>query len=409
MKIWLKILISGILGIAAGLIIPADSGIKNLADTLYVFLLSAGRYMVFPLVFVSVLISSYELRSEKKLVRLLLRTFAYSATAVLIVIIFSLISMKLFSPGRIPIIIEEENLVKLISVKDLLVSIFPANSFSIFQNSGNFIFPVILMALLTGTAFAWNRLSAKPAVQFFEALNSSMYHLSTVFIEISSFFFFALTFYFIFQIKSFDEIKPFYQLLLALGINALILVFGVFPGLLYLLEEKSSPYKNLYAGTGPALSGLFSGDSYFTYPVLYKHIRENIGVNHKAAGTLTPFLLIFGRLGTAFITASAFMIILKSYSSINIGLLQILWICGASFTVSMFTGLLPGMNAYIALSLLCSMYGRGLSEGYLILKPVLPFLLSLSVMIDMIGAAFISALTAKHEGMCEDVKKQDFI
>ena len=40
-----------------------------------------------------------------------------------------------------------------------------------------------------------------------------------------------------------------------------------------------------------------------------------------------------------------------------------------SFLVSFLTGPFPGSAVFIGLALLCSWYGKGIEEGYLILRP----------------------------------------
>ncbi len=53
--------------------------------------------------------------------------------------------------------------------------------------------------------------------------------------------------------------------------------------------------------------------------------RENLGVPRKVGAVTLPLFAMFGRAGTALTSTIAFFIILKSYSSLEISLEQVLW------------------------------------------------------------------------------------
>jgi hypothetical protein len=82
---------------------------------------------------------------------------------------------------------------------------------------------------------------------------------------------------------------------------------------------------------------------------------------------------------------------------------------GASFLISFLLGSVPGMGAFVALSLLCGSYGKGLEQGYLILKPVAPLLVSIGVLLDMITASLVSLLVARHQGIQKEIEVKDYI
>jgi Na+/H+-dicarboxylate symporter len=63
----------------------------------------------------------------------------------------------------------------------------------------------------------------------------------------------------------------------------------------------------------------------------------------------------------------------------------------------------------VALSTLCALYGRGLQEGYLILRPIAPLLISFGVLLDVLTSAFLSLLVAKHEQIAQEVDAYDFV
>jgi len=118
---------------------------------------------------------------------------------------------------------------------------------------------------------------------------------------------------------------------------------------------------------------------------------------------------MFGKAGTALVTSVSFVIILRSYSSLGIGITQLLWVLSFTFLVSFILGSVPGMGAFVALSILCTSYGTGVEEGYLIMKPIAPLLISFSVFLDVVTSAFASYLTAVQGDVEKQIEIRDFV
>jgi aerobic C4-dicarboxylate transport protein len=101
--------------------------------------------------------------------------------------------------------------------------------------------------------------------------------------------------------------------------------------------------------------------------------------------------------------------VLKSYSTLEVSFLQVLWTILFTTLISLALGSVPGLGAYVALSTLCGIYGRGIQEGYLILKPIAPLLMSYGVLLDVLAGAFVSLLVARQEKVWRDVDRFDFV
>jgi len=183
----------------------------------------------------------------------------------------------------------------------------------------------------------------------------------------------------------------------------------VYPALLYFLGGRQNPYKWLYAVVAPALTAFFSGDNYLSVVMLAKHGKENLGVPRRVGSAVYPLFAVFGRTGTALVASATFLLVLKSYSSLEITFGQVLWTLLFSLLISLTLGTVPGLGAYVALSTLCALYGRGLQEGYLILRPIAPLLISFGVLLDVLTSAFLSFLVAKHEQIAQEVDAYDFV
>jgi Na+/H+-dicarboxylate symporter len=206
-----------------------------------------------------------------------------------------------------------------------------------------------------------------------------------------------------------SDLGLFRQILVILAIDCALVIFAVYPALLYLLGERENPYKWLYGSLAAALVGFFSGDVYLSITMLAKHGRENLGVPRRVGSAAYSLFAIFGRAGSALVAAASFLLILRSYSSLDISFLQVLWTLGFALLVSVALGGVPGMGAYVAVAWLCGMFGRGLQEGYLILKPIAPLLISLGVLLDVLTSGFVAMLVARKVEAWEAVEPQDFV
>jgi Na+/H+-dicarboxylate symporter len=124
--------------------------------------------------------------------------------------------------------------------------------------------------------------------------------------------------------------------------------------------------------------------------------------------TLSLFT-IFGRAGSAMTAAAAFIVIIKSYSSLGITTADIFAIGGHAFLISFLLARSPGSGAYTALAALCLAYGRGYEAGYLILKPLAFYLISIGTFLDVVIATFASHGIARLNKFQEDKRPEHFV
>ena len=408
MKIWIKILIGSILGVLLGVFLPGTEKAMELFSFVNRLFIQIGRYVVFPLVFFALVAGTYELKREKKIFRVYGRTILYLLLATAALIIVGMVTVLVFSPERIPIIVEQEQAIRLPGLKETLLGLFPDNLFHVFVSPGSIMLPLVLFAFLLGLNLTFDLRITSPVVQLADSLNRIFYHINSLLCELFGLAMIVISAYFIMTVKQY-ELTLFKQMLIIIGIDAALIIFALFPALLYFLGGRQNPYKWLYAVIAPALTAFFSGDNYLSVVMLAKHGKENLGVPRRVGSGVYPLFAIFGRAGTALVASATFLLVLKSYSSLEITVGQVLWTLLFSLLISLTLGTVPGLGAYVALSTLCALYGRGLQEGYLILRPIAPLLISFGVLLDVLTSAFVSLLVSRHEQIAQDVDAYDFV
>jgi Na+/H+-dicarboxylate symporter len=406
MKIWIKLLAGSLLGVVAGIFIPAQA--QAFLDQLSGLLVGIGRYVLFPFVFFSLGIGTSELRQEKRLGRVYLSGLKYLVLSTAALVILGTLSVLVFPPERIPITVESEKAFAPVNIMEGLRSIFPRNLFLVLGGSGDFLFPLMVLAFLLGVNMDFDRQLTRPIVQIFDSLSRIFYHLNSLVVELFGIAMIVIAAALMVRITHAD-LAMYKQILIILAADTVVVVFGVFPLCLYLLGVRDRPFRWIYAALGPAIAGLFTGDAYLSMGVLTKHGKENLGVPRMVGSAVYPLFAVVGRAGTAMVAGVSFILILRSYSSLEITFLQTLWVMLFSLLVSFVLGAVPGNGAFFAVFMLCSLYGKGLQEGYLILKAIAPFLVSLGAFIDVFSSALASLLVAREENVWTEVETASFI
>lgn len=406
MKIWIKLLIGSLIGLAAGFFIPVQS--QGIFDSLSILLIGIGRYALFPFIFFSLGIGTSELRQEKRLLRVYYSVFKYLVLSAGLLIIIGTLSVLVFPPERIPITIEADRAFIPVGVIEGLKIIFPRNLFGVFFGSGDFLLPVVVLAFLLGLNMDFDRQLTRPVVQIFDSLSRIFYHLNSLIVELFAVALIAIAAARISHL-SHSDLGMYKQIIIILAVDVAVVAFGVFPGALYLMGIRENPYRWLYASIGPAIAGLFTGDQYVSLGVLTKHGKESLGVPRMVGSAVYPLFAILGRAGTAMVSTVSFILILRSYSSLEITFFQTLWVMLFSFIVSFILGAVPGNGAFYSIFMLCSLYAKGLQEGYLILRTIAPLLVSFGAFIDVLSSAFVSLLIAREENVWTEVEPENFI
>ncbi|MCL2792912.1 MAG: cation:dicarboxylase symporter family transporter [Spirochaetaceae bacterium] len=411
MKIWIKYLIGLILGLIAGLIFSNNSAAAAQAIRPFVdVFINIGRYSFYPLVFFSLAIGVHELILNKRFFQVYKNAIMVLVLTVFVTTIVGVLITLLFSPDRIPVILERRTIETLPSFYSQLLEIFPKNLFSIFSEGGNFIIPTVFLALLLGINFGFDKVITKPVVSLFDSFNRIMYNVNCLIIEIMAPVMGFFSAYMFFAISSVTQIALYSQLFLILFVASVLVICLIFPAVLYLIGLKENPYKYLYGILGAGIAGFLSGDNYLANNVLIHHCHKNLGISRPTGAVSISLFSILGRPGTAMVSAICFIVMLRSYTNTGVEFSQILYIALLIFIISFVLCSVPGTGVIMLLAIVCSMYGRGVEDGYLLFMPIIPILIGFAVLIDVIAAGFCSLIISyRSKDNRNDAYIRDFI
>jgi Na+/H+-dicarboxylate symporter len=411
MKVWIKLLIGSVLGMVIGFLLPAESqGIIPVFQWLEKLALGIGRYAVLPVLAFSLTIAVYELRMDEQFWPMVLKNFLLIITLSVIVIFSGIMVTMIFSPSRIPIeTVEQLESLNLDPGANIL-EIFPSNMFSVLAGNGVYIFPVCVFAFFLGMGLNYDRNYSKSVISLIDSLSRIFYHIASFFSEILGFIIIVLSAYWAVRFSGIIQAKVFKDIIIMLAVFSITLCFVILPLLLYFLRPKVNPWLVLYGFLGPAIAAFFSGDINLTIPVLLRHSKENFGMRRRSSSLSLALFATFCRCGSAMVAASAFIVIIRSYSYLSISASDLFAIGLQAFLISFILARHPGDGAYIALAALCFSYGGGeYQAGYLILKPLAFYLVAIGTFIDVMLNAFGSFVLARTNGFIEEKNLVRFI
>jgi len=411
MKVWVKLLIGSLLGLAIGFLMPAGNpNVVSFFQWLQKLALGIGRYAVVPVLVFSLTIAVYELRLDNRFIQMIVKNFVIVIVAAFFVIFAGIMVTTFVSPDRIPI--EKVEQVELLGLDAAasLSEIFPSNMLSVLAGNGVYLLPVCVFAFFLGMGLNYNRSYSKPLLTMIDALSRIFYHIAFFFSEILGFILIVLSSYWAVCFHGILQAKVYKDLIVMLGIFSVVLCFGILPLFLYFLKPKVNPWHVLYGFLGPAIAAFFSGDINFTIPVLQSHLKEDFGIKRRSSALSTAIFSTFCRSGSAMVAAAAFIVIIKSYSYLKIAPLDIFAIGLRALLISFMLARHPGDGAYIALAALCLGYGNGeYRAGYLILKPLAFYLVAVGTFIDVTLSALGSYIAARTSGFIEEQNLVRFI
>jgi len=351
----------------------------------------------------------YELRQDGQFWGMVFKTLVVIICCSVFVISAGILVTLFFPPARIPILIEEQAEAISLNTADNIMALFPSNMFSALLNDGIYLLPICVFAFFLGMGLSYDRNYTKPVISLVDSLSRIFYHVASFFSEILGFVMIVLGGYWAISFHNVLKADVFRDLILLLGIFSVVLGFGILPLFLYFLKPKTNPWAVLYGCLSQALAAFFSGDINFTLPVLFRHVKENLGIRRRSNTVTVTLFAAFGRAGSAMVAAMAFIVIIKSYSSLGITVMDIITIAGRALVISFLLAGHPGNGAYTALAVLCMGYGRGFEAGYLILKPLTFYLIAVGTFLDVMITSIASYGISRFSGFQEDKEIRQFI
>ena len=396
MKLWLKYLIGAALGLAAALILPLDS-LQGAAALSFItdIIVRIGRYTLLPLLFFSGIMAVVRMSEDGLLVRASLWTFGVIALSSLLLAALGFISIVIVRLPRIPITTERAAELSTLNLKEFCRMIFPNSAFESLTQ-GSFLLPAFLFAVIIGIGCYMEHSNIKPIISLADALSELFYNVTVIFTELFSAGIVFVMCSWAIQFRDVLKSGVFTPLIIMLAVDFVILAGVIYPLIVVSVCRNGKPLKVLRASIAPFLVAFLSGDTNLALPVETRLGKEMLGIRQRVNGFAFPLFSIFARGGTALVSIISFVVIWRSYSTLNIEFFDMLAISMTAFLLSFVMGNLPVGGTFVTLTILCSIFGRGMETGYLLLKPAAVIIGSFSALFDAATVMFGAYIVANN-------------
>ncbi|MGL1893793.1 MAG: dicarboxylate/amino acid:cation symporter [Spirochaetaceae bacterium] len=398
MKTLLQVLAGLIVGALIALLLPVNSLILTTITQISTTILSMGRYIVLPLLFFSLIVSVCQLQRNRQLAVTTAKAIGLVAAFSLLLVIIGILVSFLFPSGPIPVVIDGIYEINVPSFKQLIEQSFPSNIFSVFVGEftsvENQFVPFFILALVLGFFLTKSsREEVEPTFNLVDSLSRIFFKINEYFLKISFIWVTILTATYINLIRDIFNIVIFLPLIITLISLTVFIVFIVYPIIFYYTCGKRNSFKYILSQMPTLIVAVITGDYFFTSTTLIASQKLNFKIKREVSGFNIPFLSLFSKSGTALVSVITFIVILKSYSSLEITASQVLWVSIFSFLISFCLPTKAVGSSVASLYLLCSLYAYGnIEDSYIILSPVFPVLAAVSTIINSATIILINVM-----------------
>lgn len=384
------------IGIGAGLLLKPSEPLLNALQSVVDMCLRIGRYIVFPLVFFSLPVAVTKLRRKKQLFKAFRFSASYAIIASLLLTLLGALVFLVVDLDRLPFLPGEPPDIITYDLKRVLSEIFNQNSFRSLVGNPSFLLPLVFPAFLLGWYMYYDKAIAEPTFNFFDSINRLLYRINRRLMSLMPIIIAVFTATMLIESKLILDFKSFLPFLATIFAVCFLLIGVIYPLVMRAMLGRGYSWRVLAGLTGALLSCFISGSPLFNYGNLTLHLKENLNVPRHNAALIMPLYMMFARAGTAMLSAICMLIVIRSYSSLEVTYFQFTWIVIFSFLISFTLPANPNLGVVSALILLCSLYGRGLDEGWMILAPIFPLLTMLSSVLDSATGALMLVLTNRR-------------
>ncbi len=409
MKLWLKYSFGILFGALIYLVSP-----RSLLDPGGALAIAAevatriGYYIFDILLFTNLALAVLKLYEEKKFWKTGARALFFFLISTAAASVLGIIAALLVLPVRLPLL-SETAAPNVERAGALLLSVFPENLLSIFLGSANVAVPLIVLSLSLGFAMAHDPVAARQVSNFFDSLSRLLHTMNVFITEIAAVLLIPISAVALRRLSLPLEGGLFAAFIPILLVASAALIGIFIPLALYFLGGRQNPFPLLYSSLPGALAAGISGNLRFASGTIIRESRENLGITRRYNSVLLPAGLLFGRTGTAFISAISFVIMLSSYSRLTISFGNILLIALIIPFATMLAASSFQAGPIAAITLASGFFGRGFESGFLVMVPITFLLSMMAGTIDALWIASAQAVADRRDVRMDRKDARHFI
>lgn len=390
MKLWMKILLGWLLGVAVGFALGPKAEIFKPFGSLFLNLISM---IIIPLVLSSIVSGIANIRDPRKLRRVGMKTLTIYLLTTFAAIMIGIVFAKMFSLGASlnlpqPMQLSTSNAPQF---SELVFALVPHNPIMAIVD-GN-VLQVVVFSLFLGAAITLSGDHGRPLVDLFESLANVMLHLTSIIMELSPLGVFAIMAW-VSGTFGFVMLLPLAKFLSVYYVACFVHIGAVFCTLL-IVSAKVSPWP-FFKGLEDAIMVAFSTcSSSATLPVAMECVQKNLGVSKSVASFVMPLGSAINMNGAALFQGMSAIFMAQAYN-IDLSWHSLLAIVVTAAFSPMGAGGAPG-SGFMMLSYVLGSAGLPL-EGVALFVSIDRIREMISSVLNVMGNAACAVYIAKTEG-----------
>ena len=387
MKTWITYIAALLFGVATTLLFGDMPTATNVIVSVSDYIVSLGVFITIPLIVFSFTSAIASLRKDKVGGKLNGSVIGWSLVTSLLLPIAAGYLFYAFptafpvtsSAGTSPSILEYY---AGMTSKNLTTGLMPYNPFFSIATASDMILPILIISWIFGYALKPDSDTIRPAYAVMNSFSEVMFRISrfyTVYGFIFVYFTSSAFFMRLYQEKTMLVSPMFF--LQVIGI-AVILMVVLIPFLFAIFTRfKKNPYGAMNRETASLLAGLTSGNLLFSLPIHLTLSRHNLGVQKRVSASVSPWMVIIGRGGTAAISSVATLSIIYALTG-ALDPVVVIMVALAAFLVSFtaFTSL--GFEVMLAVHFILRVLNINLYGAEVAVIALIPLLNGIGTMID---------------------------
>jgi len=389
MKLWAKILIGLVAGLAAGIVLGPTAGYIKPVGTLFI---NAIKMLIVPLIFSSLVVGVISMKDPKKMGRIGLKTLALylGTTAIAVTIGLTLGTVLRPGAGLNFEAVEQAAPQEAPSVVDTLVGLVPSNPVGAFASGS--VLQIIVFSIFFGLAINLAGEKATPVARFFEAFAEIMYKLTAIIMEMAPYGVFALMAWVAGE-YGLSVLLPLLRVILGVYVGCLIHSLVTYGGAIALLGRLNPVqfFKGILDAQAVAFTTTSSSG---TLPATLECTQKNLGVSRSVSSFVLPLGATINMDGTALYQGICALFVAQAYG-VDLTFANYMTIVLTSTLASIGTAGVPGAGL-VMLSLVLSSVGLPL-EGVAMIAGIDRILDMARTTLNVTGDAMVSVLIAKSE------------
>jgi len=406
MKFWIKMVAGLVMGIIVGNYIGHNSIFLEPLRTGGVLFFRVLNFLVFPLLFFTVIRSVIFLRQSKRLFIVLVKSLGYFILLTAVGATIGVVLGDVLKPGMGMNIsaFESPNVLHYPETATFIQTVVP-DSIAGFLKSGFAVLSIVFVSFIIGSGIILAREDSDEFHGLIVSIDTTLHKLTIIILEFLPIGIFAYIGYMMgFMTKA--SIMPYLKLILIIVAGSFIQIFIV-QALLVFFITGLNPFKFVHAVLPAAVLGYVTGNGYTAYPALVECVEHNLGTDRHVFTFISAVGMAFSLSGSAVAAGVSTLFVAQAYGLDLSVYLQIIIV----FLITVSSLKLDGLSggSLILLSVVLSHIVKLPAEGYALILGISAVIFQIETLANVAGNAAVSYIVSCSVEPASRVRVRDFL